>query len=203
MHPAAFTSFMKLDQETPCVFSDIFRSAESSLAAVEAGRGAQPPGFSGHNFGFSVDVAVDETLKLRKWTYDQLLNTLALHGWHCFRRDKIRGAEDWHFNYLGTDAFSSNILLGLKNGAWAVAAEAVIQRYYGDKLTLDKFQIQRCLSKLGMYRGLIDGDLGALSRQAAGAFGRAWNVPADFGVKFQRTLAYVSAELVIEDEPVG
>lgn len=203
VHPDAYDPLLDMCKSGRWQFSDIFRSAESSLHAAQSGRGAQPPAYSGHNFGFSVDIDIDTTMKENKWSYQQLVEQAAFHGWHCFRRDRARGPEDWHFNFLGGLSEAGVILAGVKPGSWSTVAETIIQSYYGSQLVLDKFEIQRCLSKLRFYQGAIDGALGNLSRQAAAAFGRAWNVPGDFGPRFQRTLAYVAADHLIEDEPVS
>ena len=202
LHPDACASFLGLEATNPLVYSDIFRSAESSLAAVQAGRGAQPPGYSGHNYGLAVDVAVDETLKRHGWKYAQLLSFLAERGWHCYCRDGKRGKEDWHFNFLGTNAGRILQLVDpTRRSTWATAAELLIKTYYPDALTLSPGGIQQCLAKIGFYRGEIDGLLGPLSRQAIAAFARAWGLDpeATLSPRLQRTLAYVSAELRIVD----
>src|SRR3990172_9368429 len=62
LHPAAAASFHQNLAETVTV-SDMFRSAEASLQARRERRGAQRPGFSGHNFGFSIDIDVDRTMR--------------------------------------------------------------------------------------------------------------------------------------------
>lgn len=200
LHPDAFSSFLELVNAGGMVFSDIFRSAESSLHAVESGRGAQPPGYSGHNFGLATDVAVDETLKARSCTYVQLLEAMALKGWHCYRRDGQRGKEDWHFNYLGTD--SKRILAAcIKRDSWSQAAEESIMSRYAKDFGMQPVEIQAALKKLGMYNGETDGDIGPMSRAAAGAFARAWNLmSSDIAQpRFQRTLAFVSAVIDVEE----
>jgi len=205
LHPEAAASFLAYENEVGgLVYSDIYRSAESSLAAAKSGRGAQPPGFSGHNFGFSVDVAIDETMKRRNWTYPQLVAFLESKGWYCFRRDGSRGAEDWHMNYLGIGDHAKAVLLTLRPGPgrWSEAVEAAISKHYGEALKLDNFDIQRCLARLKLYRGGVDGDVGPLTREAAYAFCRAWNISTtDMGTRFQRTLAFVAADYEVQEVP--
>lgn len=199
LHPDAAQSFVGLG--TDMVYSDVFRSAESSLAAVDAGRGAQPPAYSAHNYGFAVDVAVDQTIERTGWSYATLLKHMATHGWHCYRRDEKRGREDWHFNYLGDR--SDVILSKMLRGAWEQAAEEMIQAYYGPDLHISDTEMQQALAKLGMYQGEIDGLIGPISRSAMEAFARAWKVQKIDGPRFRRTLAYVAAEKQIDTGGVG
>jgi len=177
--------------------SDMWRSAEASLAAVAAGKAAQPPGYSGHNFGVSVDLAVDATCKAMEIDYPHLLLFMADHGWHCFRRDGQRGSEDWHFNYL--NGSSEAELPTLRQGQWSRAAESAIQQRYRGQFTLTVPEVQTCLAKLRLYSGEPDGDVGPLTKQAVAAFARAWNVPTDLANdRFQRTLAYLAADTIEE-----
>jgi hypothetical protein len=177
------------------VASDMWRSADASLAAVTSGRGAQPPGYSGHNFGVSVDLAVDETMHRMELPYSALLQFMGDHGWFCFRRDGARGPEDWHFNYL--NGSSTAELPTLRAGQWSRAAESAIQQRYRGMFSLDVLGVQSCLQKLRLYHGEIDGDLGPLTKQAVAAFARSWNCAADFANdRFQRTLAYLAADTV-------
>ena len=181
-------------------FSDIWRSGESSLAAVVAGRGAQAPGFSGHNFGVSFDVDVAFTCHAlgtagRPLPYSELLALLARYGWHCYRRDGGRGPEEWHFNYLGADAPA--VLGSLTRVTWAGAAEAaILKRYPAATFALAPADIQAALAKVGLYHGDVDGKIGPLSLQAVGAFCRAWRLPdGRTDGRFARTLAFVSADI--------
>lgn len=184
------------------VYSDVYRSAEGSLQAMQTKRGVQPPAYSGHGFGLCLDIAVDETLKLRGWTYAQLLDFMSQHGWYCYRRDGQRGMEDWHQTYLGP--LADEILAASSGRAdWWMAAELAITKRYGDDFALTAAGIQTCLAKLKFYSGEVDGLLGPLSRQAAAAFCRAWNVDPAQQARFQRTLAFVAADLNIEELPAA
>lgn len=191
--PTAAEGFRALEAETGgLIYSDILRSAEESLHALQTKTGVQPPSYSGHNFGFSVDVAVDETLRLRKWTYEELLEVMAAHGWHCHRRDGKRGSEAWHFNFFGDAA---PVYLGVIGG-WSAPLEKLIQEVYGPGFLLTNEEVQVGLRKLSMYFGDIDGILGPRTKQGLMAFQRAWRLPAS-GVadpRTKRVLAFVAAD---------
>jgi len=200
LHPEAARSYMQMHDEAHIVCSDVFRSAEASLAAIQVKTGVQPPGFSGHNYGFSVDVAVDQMLKERSWTYTQLRDYMSSHHWVGHRRDGKRGSEDWHFNYLGA---SRNAALSRVEdqipGTWSRAVEHMILLNYDGAFRMSAEDTQSALKKLGMYKGAIDGELGQLSRAAALAFARAWKLHENtvYTLRFFRTLAYVAADIVI------
>lgn len=210
MWPEAADALVLMEQETGgLVYSDILRSAEGSLAAMQSKRGVQPPGFSGHNFGFSFDIAVDNylapgmpkgtallpgTLTMRGWSYDELIATLAGYGFYCHRRDGKRGAEDWHWNFLGGELGERGLSASRKSG-WSAAVETVIFGTYGSAFALDDLGVQAALKTLGFYRGEVDGIVGPQTRAAVGAFQRAWKVgegPIDARTK--RVLAFVAAE---------
>jgi hypothetical protein len=95
------------DTERGLVVSDMFRSMKASYERkYPPGRpprkDVQPPGFSAHNFGLAIDLAVDETMKgLGIKKKPELDAFMAEYGWYCHRKDGQRGSEDWHFNYLG------------------------------------------------------------------------------------------------------
>jgi hypothetical protein len=197
LHPDAAAGFVALEAATGgLVYSDILRSAEESLHAAQTKRGVQPPGFSGHNFGFSVDVAVEETMKLRGWDYAKLVATMEAYGWHCHRRDGARGyrlSEHWHFNFFG--AASAKYLKTTIGGSWASPLEALVLDTYEEAFRLTDAELQACLKKLGMYAGDVDGQVGPLTRAAVGAFQRAWMMDGQRDeVRTRRVLAFVAAE---------
>jgi hypothetical protein len=204
LHPEAAASLARIEEMHPAglVLSDVYRSAEASLAAVRAGRGAQAPGFSAHNYGLAVDLDVGRVLQrgLVAVDYQGLLDFMASHGWHCHRRDGRRGHEDWHFNFLGAGAAAHLARTSpsiLRRGTWSRAAESRIVELYGAQLALSGVEVQAALKALGFYRGALDGALGPLSREAVAAFQRAWGVKEDgAGPRTQRTLAYVAARPV-------
>lgn len=200
LYPAARESFLRLEAATGgLVYSDMWRSAESSLAAMASKRGVQPPGFSAHNYGLAVDVAVDETLKRAKEDYAWLLQVMRDEGWYCHRRDNEQGMESWHFNWLGPDADKLLAKVSPTNRrTWSQAAEEnICLRYPELTQRMDAVEIQADLAKLSLYRGELDGQLGPRSQQAAEAFARAWRIPSH-GPDFERTLRFVAAEFAIE-----
>jgi hypothetical protein len=180
MHPEAWAALKVIEDSTPLVYSDIYRTAEQSREARRLKTGVQKPGYSGHNFGVSVDVAVDATLARHKWTYQQLWQRLKDAGWSCFRSRATRGFEDWHFNWSNEHGQRS--------------AENVIQRLYGDQLKLNDTDTQIALQKVGFYGGAIDGIFGPRSKSGLDAFARAWGATSDSEAR--RMLAYVTAQIV-------
>src|SRR5690349_9147621 len=106
------------------VVSDMFRTAEASLAARAKKAGVQPPSFSHHNYGRAIDLDVGDSiarLRAAEQTFDPgdgdpvtvrdkrgLDLWLAARGWFCFRGDHKTGKskahpadESWHFDFLG------------------------------------------------------------------------------------------------------
>jgi hypothetical protein len=174
------------------VVSDMFRSPESSLSAVRSGRGAKPPGFSGHNFGLSFDIDVLPSIRRGGFADKRQLDIwLAGLGWFCHRRDhqitELRG-ESHHFNFLGPG-------VRLRTTSPAALEEKIIQ-LYGKELTLSPKELQAALAKMRFYGGAIDGKIGPLTKEATKAFQRAWGMreTGTADARVQRTLAYVSAE---------
>lgn len=192
LHPDAARAFATASESlAPLVCSDIYRSAEASLRAAREKRGVQPPGFSGHNFGVSIDVRVDEMLRVTGLSYPDFCRAMERRRWYPYRRDHSRGFEDWHFNWVPETADAA-----LGERRWDRVAEHVIQHLYGPDLALTPKEIQSELLKLRFYRGQVDGILGPLSAEAVRAFQRAWGLvdDGDPGPKTQRTLAFVAAE---------
>lgn len=172
------------------VLSDMFRTGAGSLQAVREGRGAMPPGFSGHNFGLSIDVDLGTTMKRMgmksKADFDAWMENW---GWFCHRRDHHMDFEAWHFNYLGRVTISPTV----KTTAGYLEME--IQHRYGLELAPDDEACQRMLTDLGLYHGEIDGDIGPLSTTAIRAFERCWGreETGRLDARTRRTLAYVTA----------
>lgn len=192
VHPSAASDFLVIAPYV--VVSDLFRSPESSLAAVRAGRGAKAPGFSAHNFGLAVDIDVGAAMKkTRLKTKRDLDGWLSDNGWWCHRVDHqitpLKG-ESHHYNYLGRDFV---LPPGAKSTAPSI--EARIVALYGNDFLLCAKDLQWALRTLRLYAGEIDGDAGPLTREAVRAFQRTWNLP-DTGkadAKTQRTLAYITS----------
>lgn len=188
LHPDAARAFAEISPWA--VVSDMFRSPESSLRAVREGRGAQPPGYSAHNFGLAIDLDIAASMRgLGVHTKIALDAEMERHGWFCHRRDHVVGSEAWHYNYLGAGAKVAGTLTSDE-------IEARIVALYGPALSPDDRECQRLLGKLHLYSGEADGDLGPLTREAARAFERAWglNVDGVLDARTRRTLAYVAAE---------
>jgi hypothetical protein len=207
LHPTAAASLLQLEKDTGGLsYTDIWRSAEVSLNARATKQGVQPPGFSGHNFGFSIDLDIDGTLKLRKWTYAQLLVVMEKAGWYCHRRDGVMGkSECWHFNFFGpTPAPYLLVIDPKKASTWSAGVEKRIVTEYGKELTLSSMQVQTALKTMKLYNGDIDGKFGPISRSALGVFQKGWGLvasgdPSD--PRTQRTLAFVTATKKIVPVP--
>jgi hypothetical protein len=194
MHPDAADAFNAMRNEYgPLRFSDILRGADESLKAVQEGKGAQMPGYSGHNYGLSFDIDVIGVCREKKWDYDQLCTALQKYGFYSYRQDRSRGVEEWHFNYLGANA-ARVIAATAARDKWQFAAEAMIDYYYPNITPLTSYEIQEGLKTCGMYSGNIDGDVGPLCKIAVNSFCQAWRLPNDMGPRFQRTLAFIAAE---------
>jgi hypothetical protein len=177
------------------VVSDMLRTAESSLAAVRAGRGAQPPGYSGHNFGLSIDVDIDATMKnLAHRTKADLDAWMAARGWFCHRRDGRMAHEAWHYNFLG------GVIIPEKIKTTAGYLEREILRRYGSDLAPSDALCQDALERLGLYRGELDGIIGPRTTEAIRVFQRAWGIRATGKLesRTRRTLAFVAAARVTE-----
>lgn len=206
LHPKAAAAFVaaeaKLGVKLRC--SDMFRTAEESLRARAEKTGVMPPGFSLHNYGVAIDIAVDAMLTATKLTKPALDAALREVGWYCHRKDGKRGSEDWHYNYLGTGTAAELFLeASSKSTNTSAAGDAKIVGLYKDGLLLEPAEVQECLAHLKFYGGDIDGKIGPRSRQAIMAFQRAWRLQPSGQVdaRTERTLAYVSATLSVADMP--
>jgi hypothetical protein len=199
---AAFEAVQSLTGQRLRV-SDMFRSPESSLQAMQEKRGVQPPGFSAHNFGLAIDIDVDAMLAALKCTKTVLDVTMASKGWYCHRRDHARGMEDWHYNFLGDNAV--RYLAGASPTSTSAAIEMRLVDQFRDDLVLLPEEVQEALTKLRFYAGAIDGSLGPRSKQAVAAFQRAWKLPETSLVdrRTERTLALVSCSFDITESQVA
>ena len=196
LHPASAKSFIA-DLSEHVQVSDMYRSAESSLRARKTRKGAQRPAFSGHNYGFSIDLDVSGTMKRLGIKKKRLLDEwMAERGWWCHRRDHRRKHEEWHYNFFG-DEFE--LFVKPNDHRTSTGLERKIVKYYGRWWQkADNRAVQRMLTRLGMYDGDIDGKIGAISRQGIRAFQRAWIVghkpTGKADKRTVRTLAFVSAD---------
>jgi hypothetical protein len=195
LHPEAADSFFGFCEYA--VVSDMFRSPESSLAAVRAGRGAKAPGFSGHNYGLAIDLDVKATMRMlvergnlpgaSKLTLDRFMED---HGWFCHRRDHLLDHESWHYNFLGIGA-----VISPKVRTTSGYIEARILELYGDQLKPDDVTCQGLLANLGIYNGKLDGEIGPISKAAINVFRRGWGLgEGTLDTRTRRTLAYVACE---------
>jgi hypothetical protein len=178
--------------------SDVFRSAEGSLAAkATKPTAAKPPSFSAHNFGLAMDID-QEALRVRwgkisKKALDDLMDS---YGWVCHRTDHAIESEGWHYNFLDLPGS----VLGAKyraliNQSSADAVEQRIQDLYGSAFILTISEAQSALRDMKFYGGALDGVIGPLTSEAIKAFQRAWALPPSGALTeaTQRTLAYVGA----------
>lgn len=202
LHPEAAAAFAAAEKGmgTRLRVSDMFRTAEQSLQAMQEKTGVQPPGFSLHNYGIAIDVDIDSMLaatKLSKPAFDLLMRD---HGWYCHRKDGKRGSEDWHYNHLGPNA-AEFLKVSEKSTNTSAAGDAKILALYKDGLELTPIEVQECLAAIKMYSGGIDGQIGPRSKQALMAFQRAWRLQPSGQIdeRTERTLSYVSAILNVAD----
>jgi hypothetical protein len=139
-------------------FTDGYRSAQYQLEAIKKASKTKrrlyaPPTKSGHNFGWSVDVSVDNTLKnlsksskpelqVAGQSRDSMARFMARFGW-----TGIRG-ERWHFNNL--------------RGHRSTAAR--INAIHASKFIYDDQDLQRMLNTWMGSKLEIDGDVGPKTR---------------------------------------
>lgn len=191
VYPPAAPALREVIRSVPGIaFSDMLRDPIASLEARRTKRGVQRPGFSGHNYGISFDVDVDQTLAASMLSYPELVDQLVSCGWTPHRTDKKRGLEDWHFNYLG---------MGSSPPIGSRGPQLWIEQTYGNDLSGDDAWAQTMLAKLGYYKGEIDGDFGPLSRAALMSMEKAYDLVPDgiLDSLAERTLAIASAEKFI------
>lgn len=199
--PDVGPALLTLDKDTGgYIYTDMWRSADSSLQARRVKRGVQRPGYSPHGYGFSVDLDLYGIMKAYKVKYADILEVMKAHGWYCHRRDEAGPdeMEAWHFNYLGGDPLKYLSKTDVNDhSTWASAVEARILERYGQDLVLTPTDIQNQLKALKIYGGDVDGNLSSsLCREAVMAFQRTWDldVDGDPGPMTQRTLAFVTAD---------
>jgi hypothetical protein len=149
---------MQQEAEWLFEFTDGFRSAEYQLEAIRSAskkkrRLYAPPTKSGHNFGWSVDVSVDNTLanllksskpelQVAGQSRDSMARFMSRFGF-----SGIRG-ERWHFNHLR----------GYKSTAKRIEA------IHSSKFVYDDQDLQRMLNAWMSSTLSIDGDIGPKTR---------------------------------------
>jgi hypothetical protein len=204
LEPQAARSF-DADLADSIQVSDMFRTPESSLLAVETGRGALAPAFSGHNFGKSIDIEVDLAKKTLGIPSKRALDEwMEARGWFCFWRDhRENGSEIWHYNYFGV-----GYQIDPTVHSTTAYLEAEIRKLYEpafQAMLADANAQQSALAKLGLYGGEIDGVIGPQSKRALACFRKAWDLPVDGEIDYRtaRTLAYVARETRVVPIPAA
>lgn len=184
------------------VVSDMYRSADSSLAAVRSGRGAAEPGYSGHNFGLSIDIDVHKTMKKVGVDLKAELDTwMSAHGWFCWREDhdlpkwRPRPNEAWHYNFAPHG-------VTYNYGSCVKWLGAEILRRHGVDFELGAIEVQGALARLRLYSGAIDGKIGPLTALALERFRLMWGIPAPTAPRMLdrrtlRTLAFCTADIIL------
>jgi len=179
--PDAAASFLQIGARL--VLSDMYRSAESSLSAMQEKRGVQPPSRSRHGYGRAIDLDVGATLRAggfgSKAELDAFMNA---NGWYCHRIDHTEGFECWHFNYL-----PAGLQLAPGDTSTAAAGERELQGLFGADLLPGDAECQAMLADLRFYSGALDAAtdphwFGPLMSQAVRAFQRAWFIAGADGV---------------------
>jgi hypothetical protein len=194
LHPLAAESFLT-DLAANVVVTDAFRSPEASLVALQDDTGSRPPGYSGHNYGLSIDVDIDAALadlRVDKPGFDRWM---LARGWRCGRDDGERGIDDRHYDFVKiAERLGRSDLEGP-----VTDIEQLIALVHGDALMPDSKERQYLLRRLRFYGGVDDGIVGPLTREATAAFQRAWRLTDDAEIKpgvldprTRRTLAFVS-----------
>ena len=123
-------------------FTDVYRSVFYQLQCIQGATEAKrrlyaPPTKSGHNFGMSIDVAIDETLEnfkasgvneliIASRNYEALRRWFLAYGWHYIEKER------WHFDHL--------------DGQQTVLAR--INAVYGPAMALSNVELQRALNTL-------------------------------------------------------
>lgn len=181
LEPEAAEALLRLDAECGgLIYTDLWRSAEVSLLARKEKRGVQPPGWSGHNYGLSVDFTVDQIMAKKNWGYKYLCEIFISHGWYPHRKNLTRGFEEWHFDYLGP----SSSYLRFTNTAiaktWAAPVQKKVSDLYGQFLTVQD-----------VPAALLELDEGSVR-----AFQTKWGLIADgvAGPQTQRLIGYLLLE---------
>lgn len=174
--------------------TDGYRSVITQAAAIrdqkEKRRLFAPPTKSGHNFAFSIDIKVKETLENFRKSGDSelvavgrdrasLVRWMKRYGWTGIKK------ESWHFNFL--DGHETTI--------------KKIEAIYGPKLVLSNEQVQQALNKLvgkDLEEPLkIDGLIGPKTGAAGKLADKLLGVDdrGAFSIWFRRVLAGAAVEL--------
>lgn len=169
LEPKAAASFTRLMVAAKgCLhFTDVYRSVTTQIEAIRTASAAKrrlyaPPTKSGHNFGMSFDVAIDESLVLLSRSDDSVLREagksrdamaewLRDHEWHGI------STEQWHFDFL-----DGHVLVVDR-----------IDEFYGKCFTLSDLEVQRAVNELKIPSVPILVEDGVLGRQSLAAVSQA------------------------------
>jgi hypothetical protein len=194
LHPGAAEAYESIKDAV--VVSDMYRSAEASLSAMQRKVGVLPPGRSRHGYGLAIDVSVPESMALvgvrSKEAFDDWMGH---RDWHCHRLDHAMQSEAWHYNWLrlGLSGIARN------ERSTNPAGERQLQELYGSMMAPGPRDRQIALARVGLYRGDLDGELGPLSNAAGQAFSRGWMCAKPWTPAMLRVLAFVAADLRTPD----
>lgn len=195
----AAESLIALEKDTDgLVYLDIWRDPVASLLARRTRKSTQLPGYSGHNYGLSVDLDLKTILDEKKVYYEDIIYMLKKRGWYCHRRDGDPSrSEAEHFVFLGLNPKKYLDKATLEPGSWQRPTEDRIYDLYGEHFNLNLEQIQDKLELLGFFIGPTTTTIDAYLREAILAFQRAWDLIEDGtpSMQFQRVLAFVAAEI--------
>lgn len=191
LHPWALTALEAVNSALGLrlPLSDVLRSPIESAMARATKTGVMPPGFSGHNYGFSIDVDINAVVQ--KVTYHDLLQAMADQHWYPIRSDGVRGFEDWHFNWIRHDGPPKTTAV-YNRGQRQLDLSNMVDDYRSILIDTQVDLMQARLKVLGLYHGEIDGLLGPHTREGALAFRRAYQLNQNLSVDttaFHRCLA--------------
>lgn len=203
--PEAALAFLAIERDTDgLVYTDLYRDPTASLLARRLKRSGQFPGYSGHNYGLSIDLEVKTILSEKKIRYEDLLYIMKKRGWVCHRRDGAQegpGAE--HFTYLGSDSDSYLKSCTMDPTTWQYPVEQLIWERYGSEFKIGIKDVQALLSKMSMYSGTFTETNDSYTREGILAFQRAWDLTQSGSpdMTLCRVLVYVTAERDLETLP--
>jgi len=205
LHPAAAKSFRAMSADSRVRCSDMLRTPEGSLSnRRRKGKGLRP-GWSGHNYGFSIDIVVGWMLKTHGINKMELDQWMASHGWYCHNiPGETRSYEAWHYNYFGEEAeHYLSFREDSSKRTWSSPISQKIEEYYGHWWQrTDIVSVQRALKNLKFYEGGLDVYATSPTKTALRSFQKEWDLAVDgiAGPNTLRTLMLVSAEKVLVDE---
>ena len=185
LHPAALAALRPLADDL--VLSDCYRSPAASLEARRRKAGVARPGYSAHNFGLAVDLAVAATLRGLSIDKAALDARMLAAGWRCYRATPDEGPESWHYTYGAPEPGASGV-------------EAAIEAVHGPAsawAAVDTLRAQAALQRWRLYSGRLDGRPGPLTTEALRACQRAWGLRSTgrLDAATQRTIAVVDADV--------